>query len=60
MESFTLGGKRFTDQDVTYSVSDKGVLNDRFLAGNIGRPLMKPFKIVYDYSHNRIAFVAHG
>jgi hypothetical protein len=48
---------KFEDLEATYSVGKVGVLNDRFLAGSIGRPLMKPFTTTASRSCEPVARV---
>lgn len=52
-----LGGLRFTSVDAEFATLRQGVLADSYTAGIIGNDLLKPFRLVLDYQHNRIAFV---
>jgi hypothetical protein len=47
-----LGGRRFADQEVGFRTTA-----GRDGAGVIGRGLLQPFRIIFDYPHRRIAFI---
>lgn len=57
LEWFELGGRRFERPTVGFSVAERGGLADRYTAGNLGQAFLKPFRMVLDYPHDRIAFV---
>ena len=57
LKYFDLGGNKFENLTVNFGVGDKGIFAEDFLAGNIGQDLLKPFRLVFDYDHERLAFV---
>jgi hypothetical protein len=50
---FELGGRRFTDVEAGFRTN----FSREGGAGIVGRALMAPFLVVFDYPHRRIAFV---
>jgi hypothetical protein len=57
LKSFTLGTKVFEDIETTFATSERGIFGQDFLAGNIGQDLLRPFRVVFDYPHERLALV---
>jgi hypothetical protein len=55
---FELAGHRFERPQVLFALDDEGVLGDVGTLGNIGVEFLRPFRVVFDYSHKRIAFVS--
>lgn len=55
---FTLGGRRFENPKVDFSLAKTGPLSDPYTAGNIGQGFLRQFVLVFDYQKNRMAFVA--
>lgn len=53
---FELGGRRFADVEAGFRTN----LSREGGAGVVGRALMAPFLVVFDYPHRRIAFVDAG
>jgi len=54
---FELGGVRTDNLQALFAGENKGAFADKYTAGNIGGGLLKPFTLVTDYQHGRIAFV---
>ena len=54
---FELAGHRFEGPTVDFATADTGALSDRYLAGNLGQTFLEPFRLVFDYPNERIAFV---
>ncbi len=57
IEYFELAGHRFDKPRVTFALSKTGPLGDKTLTGNLGQDFIEPFTVVFDYAHERIAFV---
>ena len=57
LEWFELAGHRFEKPLVTFMEGETGALSNAFLAGNIGQDFLLPFTLVFDYGHERIAFL---
>jgi hypothetical protein len=54
---FEVAGHRFDRPEVVFALSRQGPLGDEYLEGNIGIDFLKPFRLVLDYEHSRVAFV---
>jgi len=54
---FELSGHRFEKPTVIYSLAKSGPLAEPGVDGNIGVEFLKPFRILLDYRHARMAFV---
>lgn len=54
---FELSGYRFENPAVIYSLARSGPLAEPGVDGNIGVEFLKPFRILLDYRHARMAFV---
>ncbi len=54
---FEIGGYRFDQPMVTFSLAKTGAFTDEYTAGNVGQAFISPFTVVFDYSRKRIAFV---
>jgi hypothetical protein len=54
---FELSGHRFESPTVIYSLAQSGPLAEPGVDGNIGVEFLKPFRIILDYRHARMAFV---
>jgi hypothetical protein len=54
---FELAGHRFETPDVLFALDPTGPLADPYLAGNLGVEFLKPFRLILDYPHHRVAFV---
>lgn len=54
---FEIGGHRFENPRVEFSQTQQGDLTSPYELGNVGQKFLEPFKLVFDYPHNRIAFV---
>lgn len=57
LKYFALAGHRTDDVEAEFAVENKGAFSSADTMGNIGGALVKPFKIVFDYQHKRIAFL---
>ena len=57
LRDFTLGGRRTENVPATFATEAKGAFATPYTLGNIGGGLLRPFTLVMDYQHNRIAFV---
>jgi hypothetical protein len=53
---FELGGKRF-EKTAAQFVTDAGASADEYLQGFVGGKLLSSFRLVFDYSRRRIAFL---
>jgi hypothetical protein len=54
---FELAGHRFEKPHVLFALDTDGVLGEPGTLGNIGVEFLRPFRIVFDYSRLRIAFI---
>jgi len=54
---FELAGHRFERPQVLFALDADGVLGEASTLGNIGVEFLRPFRIVFDYSRSRIAFI---
>jgi hypothetical protein len=54
---FELAGHRFERPPVIFALDDEGVLGAVDTLGNIGVEFLRPFRVVFDYPHSRIAFI---
>jgi predicted aspartyl protease len=52
-----IGGSKFENVTVDFSLAKSGAFADRYTQGNIGSYLLRTFKLVFDYSKSRIAFL---
>lgn len=57
LEWFEIAGYRFEKPQVAFSLATSGAFADEYTAGNIGGGFLHPFRVVFDYSLSRIAFV---
>lgn len=57
LEWFELAGHRAMNPPALFSLADTGSMTSQWVAGTIGMDLMRPFRIVLDCPHKRIAFV---
>lgn len=57
LKEFVLGGRRFADVTAVFALAVEGALTDVYTLGTFGGELLTPFTIVFDYSHQRIAFI---
>ncbi|MFO0982295.1 MAG: retroviral-like aspartic protease family protein [Planctomycetota bacterium] len=60
LDWFELGGKRFPPMRVLFSRDQSGALVDRYVTGNVGGGYLGAFIVVFDYPHDRVAFVPHA
>lgn len=54
---FEIGGVKFDALEASFATVDKGAFGDVSVMGSIGGKLLKPFRVVFDYSFERIALV---
>jgi hypothetical protein len=54
---FELAGHRFEDPEVVFALDSQGPLGDEYVEGNLGVEFLKPFRIVLDYQHERLALL---
>jgi len=54
---FELAGRRFDSPEVVFSRTKDGAFADAYTTGNLGQTFLRPFRIVLDLAHERIAFV---
>src|SRR5262249_14487212 len=57
VEWFEAGGHRFGKPCVEFSQATAGTFTDAYTTGNIGQDFLRPFELVFDFPHDRIAFV---
>ncbi len=60
LEYLLLGGRRFGNPQVGFSLEELGARADPGTAGTIARGLLSSFRLYFDYSHSRIAFAPRG
>src|SRR5262249_22131262 len=54
---FELAGHRFENPGVIFAEADKGALADEYLDGNLGQQFLQPFRVVFNYPAEQIAFI---
>lgn len=54
---FELGGVRTENVSATFATEAKGNFAETDMAGTIGGDMLRPFVVVFDYTHERVAFV---
>ena len=54
---FQIGGRRSEKLTALFLEPHEGALNDPYVAGTFGAGLLKGSKIMFDYPHQRIAFL---
>jgi hypothetical protein len=52
---FELAGHRFEHPDAVFALDRKGPLGDEYVEGNLGVEFLRPFRLVLDYPHERVA-----
>jgi hypothetical protein len=57
---FDLAGHRFKNPKAVFAIDRQGPLGDEYTEGNIGVDFLKPFHLVLDMPHERVAFVPLG
>ncbi|RMG24744.1 MAG: hypothetical protein D6724_05425 [Armatimonadetes bacterium] len=57
LEYFEVGGRRIEGPTVTFAPAGNSAFDDPYLAGNLGTAFLDRFKVVFDYPHERIAFL---
>jgi hypothetical protein len=57
LKYFDLGGNRTENVPAVFATQRTGAFDSAATLGNIGHDLVKSFKIVFDYQHQRIAFL---
>lgn len=59
LEWFTIGGQRLEKLAATFALENKGAFANPDIDGNIGAGILRNFKLVFDYPHERMAFIKH-
>ncbi|MFT4540782.1 MAG: putative aspartyl protease [Planctomycetota bacterium] len=52
---FEIGGQRVEALDAIFSQSEIGAFANPYALGNLGSTMLRPFRLVFDYTHRRIA-----
>ena len=52
---FDLGGHIFRDLPTLFSTTSQGGAADPWAMGQLGAPILRPFRVVFDYPHARYA-----
>ena len=60
LEWFEIGGRRVEALQATFSRAESGAFANEYALGNLGGEMLKPFRIVFDYTHSRIALLPRG
>jgi hypothetical protein len=56
LEWFEIGGYRFDQPTVVFSLAETGAFADPYTAGNVGQTFLAPFTVAFDYGRKRVAF----
>ncbi|MCC6970777.1 MAG: aspartyl protease family protein [Phycisphaerales bacterium] len=56
---FSIGGQRLEKLAATFALENKGAFANPDIDGNIGAGILRNFKLVFDYPHQRMAFIKH-
>jgi hypothetical protein len=54
---FKLAGHRFKNPDAVFAIETQAAFGDEYVDGNIGVDFLKPFRMVLDFPHSRVAFL---
>jgi hypothetical protein len=54
---FELGGHRFASPKILFALDRQGPFGDDYVAGNLGVEFLRPFRIILDFAHERVALV---
>jgi hypothetical protein len=54
---FELAGHRFKNPSVIFALDRQGPLGDEYMEGNLGVEFLKPFRLILDYPHERMALI---
>ncbi|MCC6230591.1 MAG: aspartyl protease family protein [Phycisphaerales bacterium] len=57
LDWFTIGGQRLDKLTATFALENKGAFANPDIDGNIGAGILRNFKLVFDYPHERMAFI---
>jgi len=60
LEWFEVGGHRVAPLRATFSQTETGAFSSVRALGNLGTGMLRPFRIVFDYSRSRLALVPRG
>jgi len=52
-----IGGHRFEQLTALFPLESGGAFDDPYALGNLGQECLKPFRVVFDYRHRRIALI---
>lgn len=58
LSSFEIGGQRIEGMVADLAIERVGAFGDANSMGNIGNTLIRRFRVVFDYPHSRLAFLA--
>lgn len=56
LDWFTIGGQRLEKLAATFALENKGAFANPDIDGNIGAGILRNFRLVFDYPHERMAF----
>jgi hypothetical protein len=57
IEWFELGGHRFENLPVSFAQAEKGAFANEYADGNLGQAVFMPFRLVFDFGSERLAFL---
>lgn len=57
LEWIEIAGRRFDAVNASFALGAPGAFDDKGVVGSLGGALLKPFRLVFDYSGERIALV---
>lgn len=57
LEWFEVGGHRVAPLRATFSLTETGAFSNARALGNLGTGMLRPFRVVFDYSRSRLALV---
>jgi hypothetical protein len=52
-----IGGHRFEQLTALFPLESRGAFDDPYTLGNLGQECLKPFRVVFDYRHRRVALI---
>jgi hypothetical protein len=59
LDWFSVGNHRFPGPKAIFITAKEGALIDPYTTGTFGGDFLSPFRIIFDYPHQRIAFLEH-
>jgi hypothetical protein len=60
LDWFQVGGRRAEKLPAIFLEPHEGALNDPYVTGTFGAGLLRGTKVIFDYPHQRIAFITKG